>query len=456
MTTRDLAAERERQRRAMVKAARSHAAAVEEYVRRLAESLRADQPSPTGSPVGRPAVLGSSELAGTLRALAGLSSSQSSLDELLAGIAGLAVETVAGCQAAGVTLVADGVVETRVATDPLARRVEQVEYRAGEGPCIEALGTGEARLSASLAAERRWPEFTRAAMEQGVVSTLAVPLLIEGAAIGALNLYASVPDAFGRDAQELAAALAQHAAALLADARAYREHQRMVTVLQRRLLPQALPRLAQVELAVRYLPSSETLTIGGDWYDAIQLGRGMLGLTIGDVAGHGVDSAAVMGQLRAVLRGYALEGHPPARVLALSHRFLARLDPELLATCCYLTLDTASGELTWASAGHPPAVVRAPDGTVRFLDGEPGPPLGTPVQATHPEGRTQLEAGSLLVLYTDGLVERRDEPIDAGLDRLAAALGAGPWAPEAGLDHLLAEVLGTAPNDDVALLGVRH
>ncbi len=422
---------------------------------RLAESLRAGQASPTGSPAGRPAVSASLELAGTLRALAGLSLSQSSPDDLLAGIAELAVETVAGCQAAGVTLVSDGSVETRVATDPLVRRLEQIEYAVGEGPCIEALGTGEARVSVSLVAERRWLHFTTAAIEQGVRSTLAVPLLIEGSPIGALNLYASVPDAFDRDAQTLTAALAQHAAALVADARAYREHQQMVTALQRRLLPQTLPRLEQVELAVRYLPSSETLTIGGDWYDAIQLGPRMLGLTIGDVAGHGLDSAAVMGQLRAVLRAYALEGHPPAWVLAQSHRFLAGLDPELLATCCYLILDTASGELTWASAGHPPAVVRAPGGTVRFLDGEPGPPLGTPVQASHPEGRTQLEAGSLLVLYTDGLVERRDESIDAGLDRLAAALGAGPWPAEAALDHLIAEVLRTEPNDDVALLGLR-
>jgi serine phosphatase RsbU (regulator of sigma subunit) len=456
MTARDLAEERERQRRAMVRAARSHAAAVEEYVRRLGESLRAGRAAGTSAPAERPGERGSAELVGALRALAGLSLSQSSVDQLLQRIALLATEAIEGCQAAGVSLVADGRVQARVATDPLVGRIDEVEFGFGEGPCVEALGSGEPRLSASLATERRWPRFARAATEHGVQSTMSIPLLVDGVPIGSLNLYSGQPDAFDPAAQELAAALAEHVAAVLADARAYGEQQRTVAVLQRRLLPRELPRRQGMQLAVRYLPSSQSLTIGGDWYDAVELGGDLLGLTIGDVAGHGIDSAAVMGQLRAVLRAYALEGHPPARVLALGHRFLGGLDPDLLATACHLTLEGDSGLVTWASAGHPPPAVLGPDRTARFLEAEPGPPLGAPAEPTAAEGQTRLEPGSLLVLYTDGLIERRGEAIDTGLARLAAALAASPQAPEACLDHLVARLLATAPDDDVALLAVRR
>ena len=199
--------------------------------------------------------------------------------------------------------------------------------------------------------------------------------------------------------------------------------------LQRSLLPERLPTLPELQLAGRYVPAGGELRVGGDWYDAIPLADGHVVLAIGDVAGHGIRAATAMGQVSHALRAYASEGHGPAALLR-------RLDALVTAggidmvTCQLALLDPVTGHLRWASAGHLPALVVA-DGAARRLEGPVCHPLGVVPASRYEESATQLGDGESLVLYTDGLVERRGEDIDAGIDALAAALDGGP--PDAGL-----------------------
>jgi signal transduction histidine kinase/serine phosphatase RsbU (regulator of sigma subunit) len=224
--------------------------------------------------------------------------------------------------------------------------------------------------------------------------------------------------------------------------------------LQRSLLPERLPELPELDLAGRYVPAVRELRVGGDWYDAIPLSDGRVVLAIGDVAGHGVRAAAAMGQVSHALRAYAREGHPPAALLV-------RLDALVLAgdlgmvTCQLVLLDPATGELRWASAGHLPPLVAGHGAAARQLDGPGGHPLGVWPAGRFREGTGTLADGESLVLYTDGLVERRGEPIDAGMARLAAVLDGDAAAPTC--DAALAGLLdGAEPADDVALLVARR
>jgi serine phosphatase RsbU (regulator of sigma subunit) len=226
--------------------------------------------------------------------------------------------------------------------------------------------------------------------------------------------------------------------------------------LQRNLLPRALPHTPRAELAARYLPSHGELTVGGDFYDVIPLRGGRLGLVIGDVAGHGVQAAAVVGQLRAGLRAYVLEGHGPAAVIGRLGRLLEDLEPEVIATCCYLVADPASGSVRWSSAGHPPALALSPAGRVWWLDGGQAPPLGVSGGGPVEEAAAVLEPESLLLLYTDGLVERRGESLDAGLGRLERALPSRRGGLTTYCDLLLAELVADHPmDDDIAMLVMR-
>ena len=214
----------------------------------------------------------------------------------------------------------------------------------------------------------------------------------------------------------------------LARARLYdREHQ-WATELQRAMLPRGVPAVPGHGTAVRYLPGTTGMAVGGDWYDVLPLPDGRVGLVVGDVQGHSVEASAVMGQLRIALRAYAAEGHSPGAVLARTGRLLADLDTDLFATCCYLSLDPVTGAIEAARAGHPLPVRidgglgTADRGTAVELDLPGGPPLGVDPQALYPETVTVLAPGETLLLYTDGLIECRGESIDTSLDRLLATV----------------------------------
>jgi anti-sigma regulatory factor (Ser/Thr protein kinase) len=212
--------------------------------------------------------------------------------------------------------------------------------------------------------------------------------------------------------------------------------------------------LPAVALAGRYLPAASA-QLGGDWYDAFQLPDGRLGMAIGDVVGRGFYAAAVMGQLRSGLRAYALDGIGPSEVLEQLSRLLRQLQPGRTATVLYLVLDAYGGSLVVSSAGHPPPLVAADDGSV-FVELPGSAPLGATRHPTYEEREAAIEPGSTLVLYTDGLVERPGESLDAGLERLTIVVGDGEQDLEHLGDSLVDELLPEGPTeDDAALLLAR-
>ena len=231
-----------------------------------------------------------------------------------------------------------------------------------------------------------------------------------------------------------------------------REMEDVALALQRSLLPRKLPEVLGAELCGRYVPASESLEIGGDFYDATALGDGRVVITIGDVAGHGVLAAAVMGQVRQAVRAYAFEGHPPA---ALMDRLdLLVSDSDLAMTTCLCgILNPETGTLRFSNAGHPPPLIRRADGTVvRVTDGL-SHPLGVTMAHRHVEAEVSLGLGEALLLYTDGLVERRGEVIDVGIDRLAERLAAEFTSAEDACDRIVADLDENLP-DDAAILAV--
>jgi serine phosphatase RsbU (regulator of sigma subunit)/anti-sigma regulatory factor (Ser/Thr protein kinase) len=245
------------------------------------------------------------------------------------------------------------------------------------------------------------------------------------------------------------------AAAVVQQRRAAARERETVELLQRSLLPEVPHDRAGTAIAARYVPAGARSDIGGDWYDLVPLRLGRLGLVVGDVAGHGVGAAAAMGQLRTALRLYARESLMPAEALGRLGRLQAELAPATIATVWYGQFDPESGRLTFASAGHPPPLLFGPDGRARFVEELHAPPLGVRMDAPYPECSCILEPGTTLLLYTDGLVEVRHEPIDGRLEQLRALVENGPADLEELCDHVMARMLDGVPRDDVAVLAIR-
>ncbi len=214
----------------------------------------------------------------------------------------------------------------------------------------------------------------------------------------------------------------------------------------------------RIEVAARYRTATQSLIVGGDWYDVVRLGDGTIGLSVGDVVGHGIESATAMGQLRSALVGIAHTTMSPAEALMALESFVATLPEARASTCLYARLDPGTGVVRWARAGHPPLLHVGTDGRGTFLHDAAGPPLAAlSGPRARPEGSRQLAVGDLLVAYTDGLVERRRVPIDAGMDRLRQAVERHRSLPLQELcDTVLDELLGRdGHRDDVVILAVR-
>ncbi|MFI9011578.1 SpoIIE family protein phosphatase [Actinosynnema sp. NPDC053489] len=255
--------------------------------------------------------------------------------------------------------------------------------------------------------------------------------------------------AIGRDVTERQRAEAERELLLR------REHE-IAEALQRSLLPRELPASDRLATAARYLPASTHAQIGGDWYDVLALDERSVALCVGDVVGKGPAAAAVMGQLRSALAGYLLEGRSPAAALERLDVFARRVGGALGSSCACLILDCDTGVLRWALAGHPPPLVADPAGA-RFLAGGTGPVLGSPGGHGYVEHAADLPEGATVVLYTDGLVERRDVPLDRGMDRLLAVVSdARAAAPDELTDAVLGALLAEGQDDDVALVVARH
>jgi anti-sigma regulatory factor (Ser/Thr protein kinase) len=235
-----------------------------------------------------------------------------------------------------------------------------------------------------------------------------------------------------------------------------RRHRETAVTLQRSLLPQELEQPDDLRVAATYQPGGADAAVGGDWYDVITLGAGRTALVIGDVMGRGVRAAAVMGQLRTAVRAYARLDLPPHEVLQLLDGLAHEIDASQIATCVYAVHDPNEGVLVYASAGHLPILVRAEDGSVERAADPTGPPLGTGGWM-HTSGTIALPPGSTAVLYTDGLVERRDEDIYEGVAHLEAALMGAQGTPQVVCDRLLRALGITADHDDdVAVLVLQH
>ena len=234
-----------------------------------------------------------------------------------------------------------------------------------------------------------------------------------------------------------------------------REHA-IAETLQRSLLPDALPRIPGLDLAVRYLPATEGAAVGGDWYDAFPLADGRVGLVTGDVAGHNIASASTMGQIRGLLRAYAIDDAGPGRTLQRTNAAVARLLPDALASVVYAVLDPASGDLTYANAGHPPPIIITSAGQAEYLDDTAGVMLGACTTASFTTGHRRLPPGASLLCYTDGLIEDRRLDISEGLTALAETLQrSGRESAEQTCAAVQAALVGTARQDDICLLTTR-
>jgi serine/threonine-protein kinase RsbW len=268
----------------------------------------------------------------------------------------------------------------------------------------------------------------------------------------------SAADAVWRPAigLDLAREIAARAAIALDNALLYEREREVSHSLQLGLLGGALPEFDGVVVAAAYRPGTAALEVGGDWYDAFRLPSGALGLVVGDVVGHGLEAAVAMGQLRGALSALAQTG-APSRILEQLDAFVETVPEAATATIAYVELDPASGRIQYACAGHPPPLVVSPDGHTRFLWDGRSAPLGSTLGDVREQATDVLEDGETLVLYTDGLVERRRESFDHGLERLATA--SRTYSPDApSLADELCEALldGHSQDDDVCVLTVHR
>ncbi|HYX80539.1 MAG TPA: SpoIIE family protein phosphatase, partial [Actinomycetota bacterium] len=226
--------------------------------------------------------------------------------------------------------------------------------------------------------------------------------------------------------------------------------------LQRSLLLERLPEIPGVALAARYVPASADMLVGGDWYDAVELPDGRLGLAIGDVAGHGLASTSAMGQLRTALRAFASEDPAPERVLARVHRITRDWLDLDMATLLFAVFDPRTNELRFSNAGHPPPLVVTPGEGSGFVRGALAPPLGAaPAHEGFEEATITLAPGSTLLLYTDGLIERRGLSVSVGLTRLQAWTSADAADLDRFLERVIENLVEQPASDDVAVLALR-
>jgi PAS domain S-box-containing protein len=358
-------------------------------------------------------------------------------------------------------------------------RPGQVTFFPEHSPVAECLATGRpVSYSGTGLGVAEWAAADAARADSivrhGVKAMMLVPMRARGANLGvAVFVRHQDPEPFEADDILLAEEIVGRAAVCIDNARRYTREHAAVLTLQRSLLQQRQPVQSAVEVATRYLPSHSGVAVGGDWFDVIRLSGSRVGLVVGDVAGHGIHAAATMGRLRTAVQTLADIDLEPEELLTRLDDVVARLgaDQELAAdvgdlsaTCVYAVYDPVSRRCTLARAGHPVPAVVTPDGAVEYLDLPAGPPLGLgglPFE----EAEVELPEGSLLVLYTDGLIESRQRDIDAGLDAMRKVLGAVHHGADGSsdarpsldtiCDSLIDALVPGQAGDDAALLVAR-
>ncbi|MFK0235455.1 SpoIIE family protein phosphatase [Streptomyces vinaceus] len=286
-----------------------------------------------------------------------------------------------------------------------------------------------------------------------------LPLIAQARPIGAIGLLYRDKDGFTQDERNLLIALGSSIAQSLQRAMLLEQEHDLAEGLQQAMLPRRIPSVPGAEIAVRYRSARMGQDIGGDWYDVVPLPGGRVGAVIGDVQGHDTHAAAVMGQLRIVLRAYAAEGHAPGTVMARASVFLHELDTDRFATCTYVEADLSTGVLQVVRAGHIDPLLRTRDGDCRRLTVEGGMPLGLSAEfgrLEYPVTTVELDPGETLVLCTDGLVEHPGADLDDGIQLLTALIRSGPADLARLADRLCGVVDERGGDDDMALLLLRR
>ncbi|WP_275557982.1 SpoIIE family protein phosphatase [Streptomyces sp. 5-6(2022)] len=371
-----------------------------------------------------------------------------------------------------------GVVLRRVAhrsvregTPEAVVRVGEVDWYTANSAQARCLATGRSALYRTMREAISWiaedPARLAKVKEYGIHSWMIVPVRARGTTLGvAMFLRSRRGEPFEAEDLSLAEELVARAAVCLDNARRFtREHMAALT-LQRSLLPQRLPEQSAVHAAFRYLPGAPELGVGGDWFDVIPLSGARVALVVGDVVGHGLQASATMGRLRTAVRTLADVDLAPAELLTRLDDLVIRLATESEtgaegiapgdtgATCLYAVYDPVAGHCCLARAGHPLPAVVWPDGTAELLELPGGPPLGLgglPFESIDVE----LPAGSLLALYTDGLIESRQRDAATGVHRLLRELTGGSGSPDALCDRVSRALFPDHPADDAALLLAR-
>ncbi|MFB6947005.1 MULTISPECIES: SpoIIE family protein phosphatase [unclassified Streptomyces] len=324
---------------------------------------------------------------------------------------------------------------------------------ASNTPAVRVLTSGVPHFYATFADLKR--AHPPAVLQDGKAAWAFLPLITSGRPVGSLVLAYDQPHSFTPEERAVLTATAGLIAQALERARLYDANQALAHSLQASLLPQALPRVPGLDVATRYLPTAHGIDVGGDFYDLIHLDTDLAAAAIGDVQGHNVNAAALMGQVRTAV--HATAGASPGQVLARTNRLLTDLDPGLFTSCLYVQLDLARHRACLATAGHPPPLLRHPDLRTEILALTPGLLLGIDPAADYPETDIPLPPGAVLALYTDGLVETPGIDIEDATADLAAQLAqAQGQTLDALADTLIHHAQRSAPrNDDIALLLIR-
>ncbi|MFF9208881.1 MULTISPECIES: SpoIIE family protein phosphatase [unclassified Streptomyces] len=335
-------------------------------------------------------------------------------------------------------------------------------------PQARGLSGGRAVLEPDLGAAAGWQEpdteRTRRVLDFGIHSLITVPLQARGTPLGMVDFWRADQEAFTEEDLAFAEELAARAAVAIDNARRYTREHAMAATLQRSLLPRALPEQSALEVAYRYLPAQGG--VSGDWFDVIPLPGARVALVVGDVVGHGLHAAATMGRLRTVVHNFCALDLSPDELLGHLDELVAHIDQTETteggedagitgATCLFAVYDPVAGRCGIARAGHPGPAVVHPDGTVTFPDVPVSPPLGLGAGLPVETAELRLPEGSLLALYTDGLVEDRERDIDTGLGLLAGALGRPGRSPDEACRAVLESLLPDRARDDIALLVAR-
>jgi len=287
-------------------------------------------------------------------------------------------------------------------------------------------------------------------LDKGIRSLIGVPLLVEGGVIGVMHVGSLTPRQFTQEDAALLHLAADRAAMAVQSATA-RTDRAAAAALQSSLVPAALPTVPGLQMAARYVPGRAV--VGGDWYDVLTLPSGQVGIVVGDVAGSGLRAAVIMGRIRSVVRAYALETSDPAEVLSKVDAKFQHFEPGVMATVLYGVFDPSLESVRISSAGHLPPVIAVPGDYAVTAGITADLMIGVTSGISRHVSTVGFPPGALLCFYTDGLVERRDRPLDKGLEKLCGALTAGP-PEDACVAAMSALVGGEAPGDDIALLAV--